>query len=73
MATLDGHPQAIILSAGLLERYSLKELYHELTYKQIIEIPVIGSDGYTLEEQQTLRVSMNLSWNSLVDMSEKAA
>ncbi|CAD8105419.1 unnamed protein product [Paramecium primaurelia] len=68
---LDGHPQGIILSSGLLENYTLKELYQQLSYKQLMDLPI--SSRVTEEERRSLRVSLNLSWANLVERYEKAA
>ncbi|KAM3134700.1 hypothetical protein pb186bvf_013175 [Paramecium bursaria] len=68
---LDGHPQGIILAAGLLESYSLKELYNQLSYKQHLELPILGR--MTEEEKRSLKVSLELSWENLLERYEKAA
>ncbi|CAD8119890.1 unnamed protein product [Paramecium sonneborni] len=68
---LDGHPQGIILSSGLLENYTLKELYQQLSYKQLMDLPI--SSRVTEEERRSLRVSLNLSWANLDERYEKAA
>ena len=65
MGFLDGHPQAIILTAGLFENNTLKHIYALLSSKSWVEFPS--------DESQTLKLSLDLSWSNLVERFEKAA
>ena len=65
MGFLNGHPQAIMLSSGLFENNSLKNIYALLSQKSWAEIPS--------EESSSLKLSLDLSWNNLQERFEKAS